>query len=61
MIYCTLVQVPLSTSILLMESCLTSINNDGGWWFGAVGKDNKLYYTSGNRRSIGVIDSDTLH
>ena len=40
--------------------CLTFINNDGGWWFGAVGKDDKLYYTSGNRRSIGVIDSDTM-
>ena len=39
--------------------CLTSINNDGdSLWFGAVGKDNKLYYTSG--RSIGVIDSDTM-
>ena len=40
--------------------CLTSINNDGGWWFGAVGKDDKLYYTSRNGRSIGVIDSDTM-
>ena len=41
--------------------CLTSINNDGGWWFGAVGKDDKLYYTSRYySRSIGVIDSDTI-
>ena len=40
--------------------CLTSINNDGDWWFGAVGKDDKLYYRSVNRRSIGVIDSDTM-
>ena len=40
--------------------CLTSINNDGDWWIGAVGKDDKLYYTSGNRRSIGVIDSDIM-
>ena len=40
--------------------CLTSINNDGGWWFGAVGKDDKLYYTSQNSTSIGVIDSDTM-
>ena len=39
--------------------CLTSINNDGDWWFGAVGKDDKLYCRSGNR-SIGVIDSDTM-
>ena len=38
--------------------CLTSINNDGDW-FGAVGKDDKLYCRSGNR-SIGVIDSDTM-
>ena len=38
--------------------CLTSINNDGDWLFGAVGKDDKLYYI--NRRSIGVIDSDTM-
>ena len=38
--------------------CLISINNDGGWWFGAVGKGDKLYYRSG--RSIGVIDSDTM-
>ena len=42
------------------EECLTSINNDGDWWFGAVGKDDKLYYISTNRRSIGVIDSDTM-
>ena len=40
--------------------CLTSINNDGDWWFGAVGKDDKLYYRSRNGRSIGVIDSDTM-
>ena len=40
--------------------CLTSINNDGGWCFGAVGKDDKLYNTSGNRRSIDFIDSDTM-
>ena len=40
--------------------CLTSINNDGYWWFGAVGKDDKLYYRSINRRTIGVIDSDTM-
>ena len=40
--------------------CLTFINNDGYWWFGAVGKDDKLYYISINRRSIGVIDSDTM-
>ena len=36
--------------------CLTFINNGG--FFGAVGKDDKLYYKSG--RSIGVIDSDTM-
>ena len=40
--------------------CLTSINNDGDWWFGAVGKDDKLYYRSRSRRNIGVIDSDTM-
>ena len=40
--------------------CLTSINNDGGWPFGAVGKDDKLYCRSGNGRSIDVIDSDTM-
>ena len=40
--------------------CLTSINNDGGWWFGAVGKDDKLYCISRIGRSIGVIDSDTM-
>ena len=40
--------------------CLTFINNDGDWWHGAVGKDDKLYYRSRNGRSIGVIDSDTM-
>ena len=40
--------------------CLTSINNDGDWWYGAVGKDDKLCYRSRNGRSIGVIDSDTM-
>ena len=40
--------------------CLTSINNDGDWWLGAVGKDDKLYCISRNGRSIGVIDSDTM-
>ena len=40
--------------------CLTSINNDGDWWFGAVGNDDKLYYLSIFKRSIGVIDSDTM-
>ena len=39
--------------------CLTSINNNGDWWIGAVGKDDKLYYRSINR-SISVIDSDTM-
>ena len=62
MIYCILVQGPCTIYKYTTDGeCLSSLNNDGDWWPGAIGRDGKLYYRSRtNKRNIGIFDSDTM-